>query len=177
MARSVFEAAIVLARDAREDRAVVELGGLEIGPREGVAKPGVGLGIGGAVAQYQELVKARFGLGHKASFGLAGLLVGMLVQLPIGGKRAAGAFIPVVTVALFIPTMPTQIGFPAPRRNCPTCFTRSPMTRSICLIMALARILTSTPISTVATGPCETSNPGSSMGVALGISSPKVPRC
>ena len=66
MARSVSEAAIVLARDAREDRAVVELGGLEIGPREGVR-----LGIGGAVAQYQELIKARFGLGHKASFGPA----------------------------------------------------------------------------------------------------------
>lgn len=50
MARSVFEAAIVLATDAREDRAVVELGGLEFGPREGVR-----LGIG-AVAQYQKLI-------------------------------------------------------------------------------------------------------------------------
>ena len=52
------------------------------------------LGIGGAVAQYQELIKARFGLGHKASFGLAGLLVGMFVQLSVGCKRAAGPFIP-----------------------------------------------------------------------------------
>jgi hypothetical protein len=32
-------------------------------------------------------------LGHKASFGLAGLLVGMLVQPPVGSKRAARPFI------------------------------------------------------------------------------------
>ncbi len=58
------------------------------------------------------------------------------------------------------------------RRNWFAWFSRSVFTRSICLIMALARIFTSTPISTFAIGPRTTANPGSATALSPGIKVP-----
>jgi len=72
-------------------------------------------------------------------------------------------------------TIPTVMAVGDLRRKWFACERRSLMTRSICFIIAFARIFTSAPISTSAVRPRATTNPGTLVGAQPGTGGPNDP--